>query len=259
MDKTKATQDAEFQYPIHYHVQKEATEQEIKEIMKKQRQGQATSYDKYNFKAYDFYNTYIKNVFAKNEDVHHEWSTYKDRADTLGLAKPRDAFENDLYALYLTEPAIKETIKNIFMEVNKVPHHIITSVNKVQKCKQRALCVKYIKEICDILNLKNSFDTTTAIRDDDLNRFKDYYLSDERVELLKNLFKIRYRGSKEAFKFRHAITALTAIFRAWSGFIIDVRESNNKVAIGLRKVKNFGYVCYLTCANPLVADYVKML
>ena len=173
---------------------------------------------KQSIKAFHFFNKCIKSV-----SIQASW-------------------EFELFLDYTSSPLTKAHIQHILFEIN---------VNASVK-KHTSDLLAVIQNVCNILHLKNSFDTVNIFEDNELLQFKCFYQSN--ADHIDKLFQINAKPTK-SFKFRQAISTINYILKAWNGFSVQVVSSRNEYS---RKKKNMEYVCKLV-NNSIVGQYALLL
>jgi hypothetical protein len=198
----------------------------IKSYEKLVKKGSATEEVKEKLKVFFFYRNCIEDLTKRAE---YPW-------------------EYELYTEYRSNVQIKEHVDNIVMELTGGQEK---KRYMVQKEKRHLLMLEYVQEVCELLNLKCSYDTETIIRDDALERFKTFYM--EKKQLLTNLFGIRFRAKE--YKLRQSITTISSIFTTWNGFSLVTLSSEHENSKN-RKQENKNYECQLR-GKGIVSEYTK--
>ena len=207
-----------------YETYKNIKPELIKSYEKLVKKGSATEEVKEKLKVFFFYRNCIEDLTKRAE---YPW-------------------EYELYTEYRSNVQIKEHVDNIVMELTGGQEK---KRYMVQKEKRHLLMLEYVQEVCELLNLKSSYDTETIIRDDALERFKTFYM--EKKQLLTNLFRLQTK-SKE-FKLRQSITSISGIFKSWNGFSLVTLTSQN---VKSRNEPNKDYECQLR-GKGIVSEYTK--
>ena len=171
--------------------------------------------------------------------------------DEVSVEAQRASWEYEIYKIYVTDPRTKSHVDNIKEELTSASKFAMQDARwmSVQKKKEHALAFQYVQEVCKILKLKSSIDTETIIGDEELLKFKEYYLANTSV--LNKMFQIIFKAKE--FKLRQSISVINSIMKEWNGFSIKVVSSNNKTS---RNTPNKDYKCKLE-AKEIMMEFAK--
>lgn len=171
--------------------------------------------------------------------------------DEVSVEAQRASWEYEVYKIYVTDPRTKSHVDNIKEELTSASKFAMQDARwmSVQKKKEHALAFQYVQEVCKILKLKSSIDTETIIGDEELIKFKEYYLANTSV--LNKMFQIIFKAKE--FKLRQSISVINSIMKEWNGFSIKVVSSNNKTS---RNTPNKDYKCKLE-AKEIMMEFAK--
>lgn len=206
---------------VQYEASKLLSDITIQSFEALQQINKATYFIKQTIKAFYFFKLCIQQIILPGE---HVW-------------------EFDLFLKYTTCPLINSHIHHIIIECGFQIPPTLSNLKRVYNM------LKYMKLICEILQLDNSFDTGNVIKDQQLLEFKNFYL--DNATDLNQIFLIHFKAKD--FKLRQSITVINTIFKAWNGFSIHVISSKNYKS---RNTPNTDYVCKLV-NNSIVGDYAQ--
>jgi hypothetical protein len=168
----------------------------------------------------------------------------------VSVEAQRASWEYEVYKIYVTDPRTKSHVDNIKEELTSSSKFAMQDARwmSVQKKKEHALAFQYVQEVCKILKLKSSIDTETIIGDEELLKFKEYYLANTSV--LNKMFQIIFKAKE--FKLRQSISVINSIMKEWNGFSIKVVSSNS--AKNKKKAKE--YECKLE-GKEIMMEFAK--
>lgn len=115
--------------------------------------------------------------------------------------------------------------------------------------------LKFIREICSILGLKSSIDTTIELGHVQLYAFQKWYceMNNESRLLLHDCFKIKKKiNLHESLRDKELQTSnikslLNAVFQTWSGMMIkNIHQKQNSVS---PKGRKFVFLSSVSCLN----------
>ena len=116
--------------------------------------------------------------------------------------------------------------------------------------------IKCIKEMCQVLGLRYTFDLAATVGDAELIAFGEWYNTKTDTKLINKMFAIRCSG--KGFKIQQSLTVINGILSSWSGVRLVVVSSAHDHA-GKRKFANKDYVCRIEPINKeVVGGYIRM-
>jgi len=200
----------------------------------------------------------------------------------------KDIFENEVYELYITDTLSRNTFDHIisgmvekddhtytkstdasfaaFMEMDSNPTSTPNDPCKTSKLDEIwDLRNKHMGDICNILRLRNPYDTTTTMTDPEVYAFINYF--EENENILKLAFRVKVRA-KCSLKIQQGITILSSIFQTYCGLTLTTMSSHNKNlkkhARGNSRTANKDYVCQFAnlsrmgvCVSTFVSNWNK--
>ena len=203
-------------------------DKDIKIISDRMKISDATSEDKESALAFFFYKSILRVI---------DYTDY--------TSQDQEQYMYDVYPLYTEYSSniqVRSQVDNIVTEMSKNVYQVINwAHNRVQASKEQAVRFSMIVEICEIVGIRNTFDTYGQIGDKELGDFDKFY-SKNKGKIVK-LFNIRFQGKQDTdtSNLRKSIFIISAIFRAWSGFELKVLESDNQNSNC--KDQNKNYIC----------------
>lgn len=195
---------------------------DIKPILSRRKKCLATEKDKIILDCVHFYEEYLNSSVDsqafENIIISLKSNSFlkllKENANTLCFSL-WDMWETDLYNCYRSNNDIKRYIKNMSLERK-------TSGNKYIRYNKKPLNnfadqenekrLFHVLNICRILKLRDSKDTTTHFGEQEILAFRDYYNQSE----IKSLFKIRQKRREEDCILSY-ISIIRQIFKYWNG------------------------------------------
>jgi len=121
---------------------------------------------------------------------------------------------------------------------------------------QDKMKINCIKELCQVLGLRYTFDLAATVGDAELVAFGEWYNTRTDTKLINKMFAIRCSG--KGFKIQQSLTVINGILASWSGVRLVVVSSAHDVA-GKRKLPNKDYVCKIEPINKKVVErYIRM-
>jgi hypothetical protein len=152
---------------------------------------------------------------------------------------------DDEYALFQYHLENKNLMNNVMVECGLT----------VASNEKQVLKLHYVKEMCVILNMRNSFDRAPIIVDEQLDAFGVWFKSKNTCTqvnkisgskkskssgLLTTLFGLRVVASGEKIKYQQCVTGISGILSSWNGLKLVKLSSAHD---GSRRLPNKDFVC----------------
>ena len=217
-----------------YHTIKILTDNEVTKIRANILVGNASIIDQQKLKAYNFDKYVLSRTTISEMSEDEILENIKmicekhDNMDVLIELKQKaiecelsfkDYIECNIYNSYCFCPEIKTFMTNILREISKrsVEDLVTYNRNSVKSDQCSIMMLESIKHLCDILQIKNSFDTTVKIDDETILKYYKYYteLQEEEKSIFNTNFKMEELNAKnDILKAKHLINI---ILKQWNG------------------------------------------
>ena len=221
--------------PASYNKMKQIDNEVIDQYENNVKYGKATALEKESLVAYFFYKHWINSVTCKFDD-NSQW-------------------EYELFVEYITNHQSKSHVENLVTELTQDAVLVAGAASGFVTfdVKDHAATFKYVMAVCRVLDLKNSFDTNTVFRNEDLERFDRFYnaQSPKQVDATNKLFGINVRAKE--FGNRQSITTISSIFKMWNGFTVKAVQTQKSHKSNIKV-----YECVLE-RNDVVGEYAKAI
>jgi predicted DNA-binding protein len=207
--------------------------------------GNATKVEKiilavYFFKSY----TYLINCNIKLDDLIKTHSNKDDIVNfynKVGNNNIDEYFEFETFNYYFANRQIKNYMNNMVEEINVNIHQAIYTNSYCVKDQQKhILQLEFIKKICDILDLKSSYDTKTIIFEEQFMRFVYYWkdMSKNEKEVLKSCFKIRLNSKSDILIAKQVVNSC---INQWNGFYFSRNVTERIQVSGQKEIQKYNY------------------
>jgi hypothetical protein len=231
-----------------YNRYKQYTYTEISEFELNQLRGYATRNEKlilavfffktnvYKIKD-DITEDYLKNVIKLIGGAEKSNKFFQDKGDKDLLSY----FEYQLFEYYFGNRQIKNNLHNMVEEINvNIENEIYKNGYTVKEQQKHTLQLEFIKKICDILDLKSSYDVKTKITEEKFMQFVTYwkYVSKEEKLLLEECFNIRSTSKSDVLIAKQIVNSCIS---EWNGFQFT-RIIHERIRVkGEKEIQKFIY------------------
>lgn len=200
-----------YDYKECYNRAKTLSSLQANDLEDKQKHGNATCMDKLTLKAYHFKRIHTRGL----------------KKDINAIMERYPTFDYDLFNLYASDKLYQNFMDNIIDEVytNNINTELTRQAYCVMTTQGQTLRVKYIKDMCSILGIHNSLDTSSTISGDKMENLFQYYCDDkQRKELITKLFKVKEKDAKEHTKRQLGKMLFNTIIRYWNGGKVQAKR-----------------------------------
>jgi hypothetical protein len=211
-----------------------------------QLKGRATRSDKMILSVYYFRTTIFKFKESIEENIIKLLRLSKDKTEVVAFFDKapdneiQEYFEYELFNYYFNNRQIRNYMNNMMEEFKTYDLEQAFYLNNysVKEQKKHILQLEFIKNMCIILGLKNSFDLETVISEETFAKFTAY-LKEPNNSLFKECFDIQIRSKNDVLIAKQVVNSC---INQWNGmnFSRIVKERLRKY--GEKEIRKYVYV-----------------